>query len=285
LVELLVVIAIISILAGLLLPALNKAMDSAIQISCLSQEKQLYLALAQYANDYNDYLPQGGLGREANSVSGIGTNKDVDYCMGTRTWVRHYLDIELTSEDLASSPGFKGPDERGILACPGANRGEAASNKWNRAFDYQIRSTAAYSKWPDPGFHVRYLKLSKLGVPVRGYPKALIEDFITFTRSGSAAFQYEYDNAIGHSPGDPKGANIVNGDGSGSWAPAEFVVNRFGILEQTVHRNRFAFTGWQGPDVISFFVHEGTHWQNKKAHQNASYEYFTDYDFWFNAFF
>jgi len=57
LVELLVVIAIISILAGMLLPALENAIDSARSIQCSSNLKQQSLAFIGYANDHNNLMP------------------------------------------------------------------------------------------------------------------------------------------------------------------------------------------------------------------------------------
>jgi prepilin-type N-terminal cleavage/methylation domain-containing protein/prepilin-type processing-associated H-X9-DG protein len=57
LIELLVVIAIIAILAAILFPVFAKAREKARQTSCLSNEKQICLAILMYVQDYDEMMP------------------------------------------------------------------------------------------------------------------------------------------------------------------------------------------------------------------------------------
>ena len=59
LVELLVVIAIISVLAALLLPALQSVKYNARKVQCIAQLKQVVYGIMMYAGDHDNFYPAG----------------------------------------------------------------------------------------------------------------------------------------------------------------------------------------------------------------------------------
>lgn len=68
LIELLVVIAIIAVLAAILFPVFAQAREKARQATCQSNLKQIGSAVAMYAQDFDEALPNSGSGIKADVV-------------------------------------------------------------------------------------------------------------------------------------------------------------------------------------------------------------------------
>ena len=83
LIELLVVIAIIGILAAMVFPVFARARESARKAVCLSNVKNLALAIQMYLGDNNDTLPPGEHNQEAldyfQTVSGQPNTREANY--------------------------------------------------------------------------------------------------------------------------------------------------------------------------------------------------------------
>ena len=111
LIELLVVVAIIAILAGMLLPALNKARMHAQQSNCAANQKQVMAGILMYAGDFGDNTPPLNL-----AVSFTGTNPSRNNNWWTNLLVRgNYLPAPKSWESEAG-----GKSRTGVFICPSA---------------------------------------------------------------------------------------------------------------------------------------------------------------------
>jgi prepilin-type N-terminal cleavage/methylation domain-containing protein/prepilin-type processing-associated H-X9-DG protein len=115
LIELLVVIAIIAILASLLLPALSLAKAKANNVKCMSNLRQMGIALTMYVQDFGAY-----------PVSGDASHVIPQFMLASwRRKLREYASEPVLSRDvgLVSVVAYK---KTGIFRCPSVR-----TNRWD----------------------------------------------------------------------------------------------------------------------------------------------------------
>lgn len=97
LIELLVVIAIIAILAAILFPVFAKAREKARQITCLSNESQIGLAMMQYVQDWDETYPPLRIYDAAATYGGNGFETDYWWSQAIYPYVKSAAVYECPS--------------------------------------------------------------------------------------------------------------------------------------------------------------------------------------------
>jgi type II secretory pathway pseudopilin PulG len=237
-VELLVVIAIISVLAAMLLPALEGALESARRVRCLNRQKQIYLALTAYAHDYDDILPAHP-GRYC--MSGNGYANIHNYSTATFLWDYvcngqwpktgvEGLRAALSTGRYDASGGLGNWRQDGLWVCHGAKAFDYSPSFCPNAEGTVSRSGRMGYFWPGlslntgasckpPGATPYWLRLSQVGVAYKGSPKILVsEGAVVRPRSSLNLPDVSIPYTRHKAPdGLAAGQNVLAGDGSAAW--------------------------------------------------------------------
>lgn len=153
LVELLVVMAIIAIIAAILLPVLNKAKQTAQNITCLNNERQLELCWHLYIVDNSDFVVPN------NSVAFItpGTNTSTSNMKGVSWLPDVNARMEIDPSNIINGLLYQYNNQLGIYHCPSdmsvleMTNGQRLNQLRWRSYNLS-QSMNGYPNCPSPGY-------------------------------------------------------------------------------------------------------------------------------------
>ena len=217
--ELLVVIAVISVLAAMLLPSLENALEQSRRIVCANNQKQIYLASSLYADDFADRLPFRTDGVFRRSIGRAQLNLETAKSP-LRTFWRDYAGVGIGTAQY--STGFQLPDS--IAHCPSApmltvDAGWGAVY-WQGFSSYNLLGMGVASQTDAAEFGAPRFSVIARGGPAGRF--CMLQDMTVLTLMNESVpetlgFNHRF-----------AGSNAMAADGTLRWYGAERLVNTTG---------------------------------------------------------
>jgi prepilin-type N-terminal cleavage/methylation domain-containing protein/prepilin-type processing-associated H-X9-DG protein len=235
LIELLVVIAIIAILAAILFPVFAQAREKARQTSCLSNVKQITLAMNMYAQDADETYPPGR------------------YFFGGDAWTwDHYIEPYA---QRAGNNNVYGQGQNPYLTCPSDSVDRAAGAQGKRSYaigsssvndlawkgetyptaSYYIQEGRTLSEFPAPASTILISEAPLSRNRIGHNTEASIIGPGPIPTNPTLAFQVR--DLPGNKPLHNEGFNYGFADGHAKWHKPEQTVRTAGVTYTASYRN------------------------------------------------
>jgi len=208
LIELLVVIAILAILAALLLPSLASAKERGRRAACVSNLRQMGLAIRSYADDNEGKIPYGPTAPPFTSPSSFyPSTGSPTSLLSLQSGTPVALGL-LLGRELAQTPR--------VLFCPGGDQPLDAATELSKVGQQQAQGSYFYRHagvtqlFYTPSGPVPHLQLDNLGTNRNGgIIRALVVDMNFVSPPGLESF-----NVLTRTQHHLKAAQILYSDGS-----------------------------------------------------------------------